>query len=118
MLDANNQPIAGTDVQITSIEHYRRTLLFQELGYTPAQIARWAAASQFSISAGNPSLAVHQMDAGVFAGDDWRLRPNFTLNLGLRYETQTNISDHADFAPRVAFRVGAWRSEQSQSRRP
>lgn len=62
-------------------------------------------ASQFNMSAGNPETSVHQIDTAVFVGDDWRLRSNFTLNLGLRYETQTNISDHADFAPRVAF---AW----------
>jgi hypothetical protein len=103
-LDSNNQPIAGTDVQITSIERYRRTLLFQGLQYTPSQIeALGGEPSQFSISAGNPNLALHQMDAGLFAGDDWKLRPNFTLSLGLRYETQTNISDHADFAPRIGF---------------
>ncbi len=103
-LDANNQPIAGTDVQITSIERYRRTLLFQGLGYMPAQIAALGGEpSQFTISAGNPNLALHQMDAGIFAGDDWKVRPNFTLSVGLRYETQTNISDHADFAPRVGF---------------
>jgi len=103
-LDSNNQPIAGTDVQITSIERYRRTLLFQGLGYTPSQIeALGGEPSQFSISAGNPNLALHQMDAGLFAGDDWKLRPNFTLSLGLRYEMQTNISDHADFAPRIGF---------------
>jgi hypothetical protein len=103
-LDANNQPIAGTDVQITSIERYRRTLLFQGLGYTPAQIAALGGEpSQFSISAGNPNLALHQLDAGIFAGDDWKVLPNFTLSLGLRYEMQTNISDHADFAPRIGF---------------
>ncbi len=106
MLDANNQPIAGTEVQITSIERYRRTVLFQGLGYTPAQIeALGGEPSQFSISAGNPNLALHQMDASVFAGDDWKVRPNFTLSLGVRYEMQTNISDHADFAPRLGF---AW----------
>lgn len=105
-LDANNQPIAGTAIQITSIERYRRTLLFQNLGYTPAQIqALGGGASQFSISTGNPYLALHQMDAGIFAGDDWKLRPNFTLSLGVRYEMQTNISDHNDWAPRVGF---AW----------
>ncbi|HEV1285676.1 MAG TPA: TonB-dependent receptor, partial [Bryobacteraceae bacterium] len=104
MLDANNQPIAGTEVQITSIERYRRTLLFQGLNYTPSQIAALGGEpSQFSISTGNPNVALHQMDASVFAGDDWKLRPNFTLSLGLRYEMQTNISDHADFAPRLGF---------------
>ena len=103
-LDSNNQPIAGPDVQITSIERYRRTLLFQGLQYTPSQIeALGGGPSQFSISTGNPNLALHQMDAGIFAGDDWKVRPNFTLSLGLRYETQTNIGDHADFAPRLGF---------------
>ena len=38
-------------------------------------------------------------------GDDWRVRPNFTLSLGLRYEMQTNINDTHDFAPRIGF---AW----------
>jgi hypothetical protein len=103
-LDGNNQPIAGTAVQITSIERYQRTLLFQGMGDTPAQIAALGGGpSQFSISAGNPNLALHQLDAGIFAGDDRKVRPNFTLSLGLRYEMQTNITDHADFAPRVGF---------------
>jgi hypothetical protein len=45
------------------------------------------------------------MDVGFFAGDEWRVRPNFTLSLGLRYEAQTNIHDWRDFAPRLAM---AW----------
>jgi len=48
---------------------------------------------------------VNQFDAAVFAGDDWRLRPNLTLNLGLRFETQTNIHGRADIAPRLGI---AW----------
>jgi hypothetical protein len=105
-LDASNQPIAGTSIQITSIERYRRTLLFQGLGYTPTQIlALGGEPSQFTISAGNPNLALHQLDAALFASDDWKLRPNFTISLGARYEMQTNISDHNDWAPRIGF---AW----------
>ena len=61
--------------------------------------------SQFSISGGKPEIALHQWDTGLFFGDDWKLRPNLTVNLGMRYETQTNIHDWRDFAPRVAF---AW----------
>jgi hypothetical protein len=111
VLDANQQPIldgAGQPLleQIDSIERYRRTLAFQQLGLTPAQIfARGGGASQFSINAGIPELSVRRFDVGVFAGDDWRLRPNLTLNLGLRYEAQTNIHDAADIAPRLGV---AW----------
>jgi hypothetical protein len=104
-LDAQNQPEPEM-VPITSIESYRRTLLFQQLGYPAAQIrALGGGASQFSVASGMPALGVHQFDAGLFAGDEWRLRPNFTLDLGLRYELQTNIHDWRDIAPRAAF---AW----------
>ena len=62
-------------------------------------------ATQFSMNTGTAELAVHQMDLGIFAGDEWRVRPNLTFNLGFRYETQTNIHDWRDFAPRMAV---AW----------
>src|ERR1019366_8732609 len=111
VLDAQNQPALGADGQpllapISSIERYRRTLLFQQAGYTPAQIrALGGGATQFTMSAGVAELAVQQWDMGVFAGDEWRVRPNLTVNLGLRYEAQTNMHDWRDVAPRLAF---AW----------
>ena len=46
-----------------------------------------------------------QYDASPFIQDDWRVRPNFTLSFGLRYEIQTNVSDYHDIAPRFGF---AW----------
>jgi hypothetical protein len=110
-LDANNQPVldpSGLPVmeQITSVEQYRRTLLFQQMGYPAAQIrALGGGASQFTISGGNPTISGRQTDVAFFAGDDWRLRPNLTVSLGVRYEAQTNIRDSADVAPRVGM---AW----------
>ena len=105
VLDANQQPLAAQE-QIDSIERYRRTVMFQQMGLSPAQIlARGGGASQFSIAAGIPETTVNRFDVAVFAGDDWRLRPDLTLNLGLRYEDQPNISDARDIAPRVGF---AW----------
>jgi hypothetical protein len=103
VLDASGQPVLA---QITGIEQYRRTLLFQRLGDTPSQIrALGGGASQFTIAGGNPQINASRFDIGVFAGDDWRLRPNLTLNLGIRFESQTNINDHFDPAPRIGL---AW----------
>ncbi|HLW79818.1 MAG TPA: TonB-dependent receptor, partial [Terriglobia bacterium] len=110
-LDAGNNPVIGPGgqpvlVNIDSIESYRRTLVFQSMGLTPAQIRlRGGGASQFTIAAGQPSLDVSQWDVGVFLGDDWRARPNLTVSYGLRYEAQTNIGDGRDFAPRIGV---AW----------
>jgi hypothetical protein len=111
-LDANNQfvidPATGLPalVQITSIERYRRTLLLNSLGFSPGEIRlRGGGATQFSISGGDPAAHVSQIDVGPFIQDDWRIRPNLTLSLGLRYEAQSNLGDRSDFAPRVAF---AW----------
>ena len=114
-LDANNMPVLDASgqpvlVNISSIESYRRTLLFQQMGLPASQIRQLGGgASQFSINAGNPLVSGSQFDMGAFVGDDWKVRPNLTLNLGLRYETQTNIHDWRDFAPRIGARVGARR---------
>ena len=110
-LNANNQPVLDASgnpvlVNINSIESYRRTLLFAQMGLSGTQIrALGGGASQFSITAGNPAISVHQEDVGAFFGDEWRIRRNLTANLGVRYEGQTNIHDWSDFAPRLGL---AW----------
>jgi hypothetical protein len=106
-LDANNQPLPGTTLDLSAFERYRRTLLFQSAGLAPSLIRLYGGgASQFSLNAGVPLASVSQFDIGLFANDDWRVRPNLTLSYGLRYETQSNISDFKDFAPRVGVAWG------------
>jgi len=106
-LDAGNAVIPGAQVAITSLERYRRTLYFAGLGYNAAQIrALGGGASQFSLTSGNPLASVKQTDIGVFFEDAWRLRPNVTVNYGLRYENQTNISSNLNFAPRASIAWG------------
>jgi len=108
-LDSSNKPVldgSGNPVLISikSIERYRRTLLFQSMGDSPAQIrALGGGATQFSMDTGVPSLSAHAVDFGLFAGDEWQVRSNVTLDLGLRYETQSYMHDWRDFAPRVAI---------------
>ena len=108
-LDSNNQSVldgSGNPVltSIKSIERYRRTLLFQQMGDSPAQIrALGGGATQFSLDTGIPNLSESEVDVGVFAGDEWQVRSNVALDLGFRYETQSYIHDWRDFAPRVAI---------------
>ncbi|HEU4510562.1 MAG TPA: TonB-dependent receptor [Pyrinomonadaceae bacterium] len=99
VLDQNGQPVL---VPITSIERYRRTLLFQG---NPNMRELGGGVTQFSLAGGNPEASVSQTDIGAFVQDEWRLRPNLTFTMGLRYERQTNISSNYNFAPRVFF---AW----------
>ena len=62
--------------------------------------------SQFSISTGAPRVSVGWFDAGLYAEDEWRLKPNLSVTYGLRFESQNNIHDHADFAPRIGIAWG------------
>lgn len=115
-LDADGNVVAGApQVQITSLERFRRTLFLQgvfcgaggacDAADLAAIRARGGGPTQFSISGGDPQVAVSYVDFSPFIQDDWRVRPNLTLSAGLRYETQNNIGSNLDFAPRVAF---AW----------
>ncbi len=106
-LDANNQVVLDSNgdpvlVPITSLERYRRTLLFQG---NPNMRELGGGVTQFSIAGGNPEASVSQTEMGVFFQDEWRIRPNLTVTMGMRYENQTNISSNYNFAPRLFF---AW----------
>jgi len=99
----NNQPVI---VELSSLERYRRTLAFARAGLTPAAIRLLGGgATQFSIAGGNPEAIVKQTDIAVYMQDEWKVRPNFTLSPGFRYENQNNIDSNFNFAPRLAF---AW----------
>ena len=77
-------------------------LACQQAGQSTCQAS---GASQFTLTGGNPETAANWIDLGLYAEDQWRVRSNMSLNLGLRYETQNSIHDRADLAPRVGF---AW----------
>ncbi len=94
LTDVSQQNFAGT-FTFTSLEQYRQTLL-DVAGARPAQ---------FTLSAGEPEAKVSRTDFSPFVQDDWRLRPNLTISLGLRYDWQSRVESGLNFAPRLAF---AW----------
>src|SRR5829696_8748128 len=110
-LDTNDQVVVGPNgqpeiIELSSLERYRRTLAFSRAGFSPAAIrVLGGGATQFFIAGGNPEAEVKQTDAAFYLQDEWKVRPNFTLSPGLRYENQNNIDSNYNFAPRVGF---AW----------
>lgn len=62
--------------------------------------------SQFMLTVGASKVNVGWVDAGLYAEDEWRLKPNFSLTYGLRFESQNQIHDHADWAPRIGVAWG------------
>ncbi len=57
---------------------------------------------------GERLLETDQLEVAVFVQNDLQLSPQFTLMLGLRYETQTNYDDRNNFDPRIglAYAIG------------
>jgi Carboxypeptidase regulatory-like domain len=62
--------------------------------------------SQFSVTTGIPTQSASVVDLGLYAEDDWKVQPNFTVSYGLRFETQNHIPNKFNFAPRLALSYG------------
>ena len=62
--------------------------------------ARPAAPASCRSRAAIPYASVRQWDFAGFLQDDWKPRPDLTLGLGLRLESQTNLGSSLDLAPR------------------
>ncbi len=96
----------------SSILVYQQTLQQMALGTPFATIIGMGLGPrQFIIASGQPETTASEFDAGPYIQDDWKVKPNLTLSAGLRVETQTGISDHLDWAPRVALAWGLARGK-------
>ena len=98
-----------TCIPLTSCSSYQVTKQQQALNpATPIAAIRalGGGPSQYSVTQGNPTVAVEVNDTALFLQDDWKARSNLTLSGGLRFETQNVIANKADWAPRLGLAWG------------
>jgi Carboxypeptidase regulatory-like domain len=59
-----------------------------------------------TLSSNGGFASVNMFDAGAFVEDDYKWKPNITISTGLRFESQSGVPDHRDWAPREAIAWG------------
>ncbi|MGH9485195.1 MAG: TonB-dependent receptor domain-containing protein, partial [Terriglobales bacterium] len=66
--------------------------------------------TSFTQSFGNDNYTVNDTLFGLFVQDNYHVRPNLTLDLGLRYEDQSFTDSRNNWAPRLGFAYTPWQS--------
>jgi Carboxypeptidase regulatory-like domain len=85
-------------------------LLTRGANLNPLQSASLGLPQVFQQGFGNPDYPAYTRPlTGLFLQDSWRIRPNFTLNYGIRYQIDGQFkplnTEYRDVAPRISF---AW----------
>lgn len=57
---------------------------------------------KLNYTTGQQNATANVFDVALFVQDDWKVNKMLTVSGGMRWESQNHISDHSDWAPRVA----------------
>lgn len=77
-------------------------------GMTSAEVraATGLGATQFTIVTGEATAENTYWDLGLYAQDEWKIRPNVSFTYGARIETQNQIPNPTKVAPRIGLAWG------------
>ncbi len=62
---------------------------------------------------GDPRVVFWEKNVGVFFQDDFQVRPQLQVSVGLRYDWQNYFQDQNNFQPRVALAWAPWKSRKT-----
>jgi hypothetical protein len=93
----------GAEVQYSnyradSQSNYLGTYVFESLEAYAAGRPR-----SYTRRIGDPNVQYSNTQGGLYIQDDFKVRKNFTLTGGVRYELQTHVDDVNNIAPRIGF---------------
>jgi carboxypeptidase family protein len=87
--------LEGGSYRSNDSSNYLGTYTFVDL---PAFLA--GTPRSYTIRTGDPNIAYKNLQAGMYAQDDIRIRKNLTVSPGVRYEAQTHLADYNNVGPR------------------
>jgi hypothetical protein len=107
---------AGVEVQVSTFDtdsqsNYHGTYVFANLDAFDAGTPR-----SYTRRIGDPSVSYSNTQGGLYIQDDIKIRKNFTLTGGVRYEVQTHVPDALNFAPRAGFTWAPFKSGKTTLR--
>jgi outer membrane receptor protein involved in Fe transport len=79
----------------------------------PTSALTLADVQRYQQSFGNADYNLREWLYSLFVQDNWRVRRDLTLNLGVRYERQTFTDDTNNFSPRVGFAYNLFGDEHT-----
>src|SRR3984957_12332791 len=91
----------GPQTAISGLEKYRRTLLTLPGGVP----------TTYNLTQGIPLVPFAQWRVALFAQDQWNIKPNLSLALGIRYALQTSPASFGNLVPRAGI---AWSPDHKQ----